>query len=257
MREIQHFADFIKDTVNLDTTRLDLLEASVETLSAIIRNSDWEPTIQKFVPQGSWAHETIIKPVDGRAFDADLLVLVDPVDGWDAKKYIDELHRVFAGLTRSAGVLVLLLLGALIVGLAIVVPPIVWGGLVGANIIQFDLPFLIHRSWILGVDIPSTVCQFGKWGNFDPLFIDIREWWQLGQRNGCESSLDVMARALGCGCKTEGIDGGNFARLWFGTPEERQQATGYLLNDLQLTADVATRLGVAVGATGVGGAATA
>ena len=98
MREIQHFADFIKDTVNLDTTRLDLLEASVETLSAIIRNSDWEPTIQKFVPQGSWAHETIIKPVDGRAFDADLLVLVDPVDGWDAKKYIDELHRVFAGL---------------------------------------------------------------------------------------------------------------------------------------------------------------
>jgi hypothetical protein len=98
MREIQHFADFIKDTVNLDTTRLDLLEASVETLSAIIRNSDWEPTSQKFVPQGSWAHETIIKPVDGRAFDADLLVLVDPVDGWDAKKYIDELHRVFAGL---------------------------------------------------------------------------------------------------------------------------------------------------------------
>lgn len=116
--------------------------------------------------------------------------------------------------------------------------------LVGANIIQFDLPFLVRRSWILGVDVPRTVCQFGKWGNFDPLFVDIREWWQLGQRNGCESSLDAMARALGCGCKTEGINGGDFARLWNGTAEERNQAMCYLLNDLKLTADVATRLGV-------------
>lgn len=116
--------------------------------------------------------------------------------------------------------------------------------MVGANIIQFDLPFLIRRSWMLCVDIPSTVCQFGKWGNFDPLFVDIREWWLLGQRNNCESSLDAMARALGCGCKTEGMDGGDFARLWFGTAEERKQATAYLLNDLKLTASVAARLGV-------------
>lgn len=116
--------------------------------------------------------------------------------------------------------------------------------LVGANIVQFDLPFLVRRSWILGVDVPGSVCQFGKWGNFDSLFVDIREWWQLGQRNNCESSLDTMARALGVGSKPEGIDGSDFARLWFGSPEEKQQAMGYLLNDLQLTADVATRLGV-------------
>jgi hypothetical protein len=97
MREIQHFTDFMNDTVNLDATRLDLLETSVEALKTIIKDSDWGPAVREFVPQGSWAHETIIRPVDDRPFDADLLVLVDPVDGWDARKYINELHRVFAG----------------------------------------------------------------------------------------------------------------------------------------------------------------
>jgi hypothetical protein len=95
MREIQHFTDFMKDTVNLDATRLGLLETSVEALKTIIKDSDWGPTVRKFVPQGSWAHQTIIKPVNERPFDADLLVFVDPVDGWDAGKYINELHRVF------------------------------------------------------------------------------------------------------------------------------------------------------------------
>lgn len=115
--------------------------------------------------------------------------------------------------------------------------------MVGANIMEFDLPFLVQRSWILKVDVPATVCEFGKWGNFDKLFVDIRQWWQMGKRD-CPSSLDTMARSLGVGQKTEGIDGGDFARLWFGTPEEKQQARGYLLNDLLLTDAVAARLGV-------------
>lgn len=117
--------------------------------------------------------------------------------------------------------------------------------LVGANIKQFDLPFLIRRSWMLGVSVPSTAYTYdGKWLNFDPLFFDIRDLWLLGQRSGCESSLDAMSRALGVGSKPDGINGGDFARLWLGTPAEREQATGYLLNDLKLTAEVATKLGV-------------
>jgi len=116
--------------------------------------------------------------------------------------------------------------------------------LVGCNIFDFDLPFLIRRSWMLGVDVPRSVCEFGKWSNFDPLFVDIRQRWLLGQRNNCPSSLDTMARALGCGHKTDGVNGADFSRLWNGTPEERQLATDYLLNDLQMTANVAKRLGV-------------
>lgn len=95
MREIEHFNDFIKDTVNLDATRLADLESSVEALKTYLRGADWTPHIRRFVPQGSWAHQTIIKPIKDDPFDADLLVLVDPVEGWDARKYIDELHKVF------------------------------------------------------------------------------------------------------------------------------------------------------------------
>jgi hypothetical protein len=43
--------------------------------------------------QGSWAHQTIIKPVDQGEFDADLIVFVKQVDGWDAATYIDTLYE--------------------------------------------------------------------------------------------------------------------------------------------------------------------
>lgn len=115
--------------------------------------------------------------------------------------------------------------------------------LVGANIHVFDLPFLIRRSWILGVDVPASVVVNDRY--FDPIFVDLRAKWLLGQRWGdCPSSLDVMAKALGVGAKPNGVGGGDFARLWFGSAEERQQAIAYLLNDLEMTAGVATRLGV-------------
>ncbi|WP_349509783.1 SMODS domain-containing nucleotidyltransferase [Bradyrhizobium japonicum] len=60
------------------------LEASIPALRSFVRDSDWKPKVRSFVEQGSWAHQTIIRPVDGGEFDADLLVMVDPVDGWTA-----------------------------------------------------------------------------------------------------------------------------------------------------------------------------
>jgi hypothetical protein len=113
--------------------------------------------------------------------------------------------------------------------------------LVGANILQFDLPFLIRRSWILGVDVPATV-RNGRY--FDQLFVDVREVWLCGQRWGecSSSSLDSMSRALGVGAKNG--NGADFAKLWSGTADERNQAVEYLKNDLALTAAVAKRLGV-------------
>lgn len=50
---------------------------------------DVEATDQSWAPQGSWAHKTIIKPVDKGEFDADLLVYVHPVQGWTAATYIE------------------------------------------------------------------------------------------------------------------------------------------------------------------------
>ncbi|HCK84810.1 MAG TPA: nucleotidyltransferase [Hyphomonadaceae bacterium] len=99
MKLVQHFTDFLNETVNLNETRLTQLDDSVEALKTFIRQSDWRPKIKGFEPQGSWAHRTIIRPVEGNPFDADLLALVAPVDGWDAKTYISELRRVFADST--------------------------------------------------------------------------------------------------------------------------------------------------------------
>lgn len=45
--------------------------------------------------QGSWAHKTIIRPVDQGEFDADLIAFVQPVDDWSASQYIDELNVAF------------------------------------------------------------------------------------------------------------------------------------------------------------------
>ncbi|WP_137387890.1 SMODS domain-containing nucleotidyltransferase [Rhodoligotrophos defluvii] len=95
MKLINDFKDFLSDTVNLNQTRIALLEDRAETIKSFLRASDWEPTISTFIEQGSWAHDTIIRPVDGGEFDADLLVRIRSVDGWSAAQYVKELGRVF------------------------------------------------------------------------------------------------------------------------------------------------------------------
>lgn len=117
--------------------------------------------------------------------------------------------------------------------------------LVGCNIFDFDLPFLIRRSWMLGVDVPATVTVNRRY--FDSIFVDLREVWLCGQRGGNggeKSSLDTIGRALGVGGKPDGVTGADFARLWFGTPEEKATAVEYLKNDLRVTAGAAGRMGI-------------
>ena len=90
------FTDFLRDTVNLNQTRITNLENNVDALKRFIRQCTWEPRIRGFEEQGSWAHDTIIKPLDGAEFDADLLVMIDPVEGWTAADYVRSLGEVFA-----------------------------------------------------------------------------------------------------------------------------------------------------------------
>lgn len=95
MKLHSHFRDFLNDTVNLNATRVEQLENSVDALKTFIDASNWGPNIRGFGAQGSWAHKTIIKPQKGKPFDADLLVYVDFVRGWNPKTYLSELRRVF------------------------------------------------------------------------------------------------------------------------------------------------------------------
>lgn len=96
MKLTDHFKDFLDDTVNLNATRLDQLESSVGSIKDFIRGAEWKPPVKYFTGQGSWAHRTIIKPVEDKAFDADLLVMIAPVEGWDADTYLTSLYSVFA-----------------------------------------------------------------------------------------------------------------------------------------------------------------
>ncbi|ASS53298.1 nucleotidyltransferase [Rhizobium leguminosarum bv. viciae] len=102
MKLVDDFKDFLRDTVNLNQTRITQLSDRVETIKSFLRASDWEPTISGFIEQGSWAHDTIIRPVDGGEFDADLLVKVRDVEGWSAAQYVKELGRVFLASGRYA-----------------------------------------------------------------------------------------------------------------------------------------------------------
>ena len=107
---------------------------------------------------------------------------------------------------------------------------------VGFNVLQFDLPFLVRRSWKLRVPVPAGLRRGRYWGDG---ILDLRDVWQLGDRQA-RGSLDAIARHLGIGGKNG--DGKEFAKLW---QSDRQKAVAYLKNDLELTARIAESLGCA------------
>ncbi|PAL20656.1 nucleotidyltransferase [Sphingopyxis sp. GW247-27LB] len=96
MKLVPQFSDFLRDTVNLNATRIGLLEKSVDAIKDFVRQCEWDPRVRGFEEQGSWAHDTIIRPLSGGEFDADLLVKVAPVSGWTAKDYVKKLGEAFA-----------------------------------------------------------------------------------------------------------------------------------------------------------------
>jgi hypothetical protein len=95
MKHVDLFKDFLTDTVNLNDTRVTDLETSIEAVKNAVRDSDWEPHISGWMAHGSWAHKTIIRPVDNGEFDADLIVFVEHVSGWTAATYIETLYDAF------------------------------------------------------------------------------------------------------------------------------------------------------------------
>ena len=98
MKLRDHFKVFLEEHVNLNTTRLSLLEGSILAVENAVRTLDWGPKIVRFAQQGSWAHETIIKPQSGEPFDADLLVIVEAKFGWAPKDYVNILATQLGNL---------------------------------------------------------------------------------------------------------------------------------------------------------------
>jgi hypothetical protein len=107
--------------------------------------------------------------------------------------------------------------------------------LIGFNVLLFDLPFLVRRSWRHGIPIPAGV-RDGRY--FNRSIVDLRDGWQLGNRQA-HGSLDSICKFLGLGQKAG--DGKDFAHL---LETDRDKAFAYLEQDLKLTRALARRLGV-------------
>lgn len=103
MKLLGHFKTFLEDNVNLNQSRIDQLTDSIEAVKKAIKESDWKPKIIQFSPQGSWAHKTIIKPLPDKEYDADLMVFVESVDGWEAKDYINKLYAALEATATYKG----------------------------------------------------------------------------------------------------------------------------------------------------------
>lgn len=118
--------------------------------------------------------------------------------------------------------------------------------LIGHFIKGFDLPFLIRRSWLLGVDVPPGVMEAGG-KYYGRQFIDTKEIWECGTRggNGVPGGLDYVARAFGEWKKTEGMTGAGFWKAYHsGDREQMELALEYLRNDVRINARVANRMGL-------------
>jgi Predicted 3'-5' exonuclease related to the exonuclease domain of PolB len=107
--------------------------------------------------------------------------------------------------------------------------------LVGFNSNSFDLPFLVRRSWALGVT-PPTEFTSGRW--LPSGCRDLIDVWRVGNRQE-HIGLDQLARYLGLPGKSG--SGADFARLW---EVDAPAALAYLAQDLTVTRNVARRLGV-------------
>ena len=110
--------------------------------------------------------------------------------------------------------------------------------MVGHNILSFDVPFLVRRSWTLDVDVPETLLDRMRY--LDPIFVDTMTLWGCGNRESVK--LNLLGQAFRVGRKLEGMNGAGFHKLWLGTEEEKAKAVEYLVQDLRLTAGVARKM---------------
>lgn len=97
MKHVDYFKNFLENTVNMPKSKLDLLSQRVDTVYGVLTaDDDLGPLIKKKIPQGSWPQKTIIRPVNGKPFDADFMVQMVENPDWesDKKEYGDAIYKV-------------------------------------------------------------------------------------------------------------------------------------------------------------------
>lgn len=96
MKHIPYFNHFLSETVNLNQNRLNTLNQRVETITSLLKAK--LDGYRKYSLQGSYAHQTIIRPVkDNDEFDADILVFIK-TENFNSNEFEDygkQIHSIF------------------------------------------------------------------------------------------------------------------------------------------------------------------
>ncbi|ELV8750301.1 nucleotidyltransferase [Vibrio vulnificus] len=92
MKHDKIFKDFLNDVVNLNQTRINKLTASSGSVIEFIKNHDeFKNIFIEDSAQGSYGHRTIIKPLAGKEFDADIVIFLKEQEGWEPKDYVNKM----------------------------------------------------------------------------------------------------------------------------------------------------------------------
>lgn len=104
MKLHDYFAAFLENTVNLSEKRLDTLGDRIEAVEKVfLADAQLGWALAELIPQGSFAHRTIINPIRGHEYDADVLLPFEERAGWEPKDYVNELYRLLGRNGTYAG----------------------------------------------------------------------------------------------------------------------------------------------------------
>jgi hypothetical protein len=96
MKLHDYFKYFLEHSVNLNDSRIEMLDSRVQAITSFLKG---DPTLGALavdvIPQGSYAQKTIIRPLPGRDFDADVLLELVEQANWEASDYIANLYSAF------------------------------------------------------------------------------------------------------------------------------------------------------------------
>lgn len=113
--------------------------------------------------------------------------------------------------------------------------------LIGHTCLTYDVPMIVRRSWLLGVDVPAEAFERGR---LSPTFVDLADLWRCGDRS-VYVSLEAMGRAFDVPGEPSNITGADWHKWYFSGDEDRRAiAVKYLHRDVDVTREVAAAMGV-------------
>ncbi len=95
MKQVALFDDFLRDTVNLNTTRIDKLEDMSRGDQTVRERSDWSPSSPGGCPRDHGLTRRSSSLSTRASSTPTLIVFVREVAGWTAADYVDTLHAQF------------------------------------------------------------------------------------------------------------------------------------------------------------------